>query len=149
MIERSCTRESAHAWANTESMNSSPFGYRKLEVWQMARALSIDIHGMTLQVLPKFEMWEEGSQVRRSIKSVRSNIVEGYGRRRHKSDYIRFLDIAYASALETVDHLECLRETNSLDQEETFATLRQRCETLCRALFGFIRGVEAHHNEAL
>jgi len=41
--------------------------------------------------LPKFEMYEEGSQIRRSAKSVAANIVEGYGRRRYKQEFIRFL----------------------------------------------------------
>ena len=51
--------------------------YKNLEVWQLARELSIRIHRMTLQDLPKFEMYEEGSQIRRFVKSIRSNIVEG------------------------------------------------------------------------
>ena len=34
--------------------------YRNLEVWQCARQLVIDIHKMTLNELPKFEMYEEG-----------------------------------------------------------------------------------------
>ncbi len=62
--------------------------YKKLEVWSLARELTIDIHEMTLQ-LPKFEMYEVGSQIRRSSKSTRSNIVEGYGRRFYKADFIR------------------------------------------------------------
>jgi hypothetical protein len=31
--------------------------YRDLEIWQEARGLSIDIHRMTLEKLPKFEMF--------------------------------------------------------------------------------------------
>lgn len=69
--------------------------YRKLEVWQLARELVIDIHRMSLTGLPKFEMYEEGSQIRRAIKSVKSNIVEGYGRRRYKQDFLRFLTYAH------------------------------------------------------
>jgi four helix bundle protein len=53
--------------------------YRKLDVWQLARELAVEIHKMTLTELPKFEMFEEGSQIRRSIKSAKSTIVEGYG----------------------------------------------------------------------
>ena len=53
-------------------------GYKNLEIWQLARGLVIDIHKMTLNHLPRFELFEEGSQIRRSIKSVKSNIVEGY-----------------------------------------------------------------------
>jgi four helix bundle protein len=49
-----------------------------LDVWRIARELSIEIHKMTLN-LPKFEMYEEGNHIRRSSKSIRSNIVEGYG----------------------------------------------------------------------
>lgn len=58
--------------------------YKGLEVWQIARELSIEIHKMTLS-LPKFELYEEGSQIRRSSKSIRSNVVEGFGRRRYKN----------------------------------------------------------------
>ena len=48
--------------------------YKKLEIWQLAKELVIEIHQMTLK-LPKFEMFEEGQQIRRSIKSVKSTIV--------------------------------------------------------------------------
>ena len=70
--------------------------YKKLEIWQLARELVIDIHKMTLTKLLKFEMFEEGSQIRKSSKSVRSTIVEGYGRRRYKQEFIRFLTYAIA-----------------------------------------------------
>lgn len=56
--------------------------YKKLQIWQLARELVIDIHKMTLNELPKFEMYEEGRQIRKSSKSVKSMIVKGYGRRR-------------------------------------------------------------------
>ena len=62
--------------------------YKKLEIWQIARELAVDIHKMTLNKLPKFEMFEEGAQIRKSSKSVRSTIVEGYGRRRYKQEFI-------------------------------------------------------------
>jgi four helix bundle protein len=41
--------------------------YKKLVIWQEARQLVIDIHKMTLTELPRFELYEEGSQIRRSI----------------------------------------------------------------------------------
>ena len=76
--------------------------YRKLKIWQLARELVIDIHKMTLTQLPKFEMFEEGSQICKSSKSVKSTIVEGYGRRRYKQEFIRFLTYAIASNDETI-----------------------------------------------
>ena len=120
--------------------------YRQFEIWQMARSLVIDIHKMTLTELPKFEMYEEGAQIRRSIKSVKANIVEGYGRRRYRQDYIRFLVIAHASCDETKDHLETLRETDSLSNDGMYKDLHARVTKLSRALNGFIKGVETTRN---
>lgn len=119
--------------------------YKKLEIWQLARELSVEIHRMTIEALPKFEMYEEGSQIRRSIKSVRSNIVEGYGRRRYKHDFIRFLTYAHASCDETVDHLETLFETESLKDKTMYQSLLDRLHTLGRKLYTFIQGVESRH----
>jgi four helix bundle protein len=93
--------------------------YKNLDVWKLARKQSILIHKMSLS-LPKFELYETGSQIRRSSKSVRSNIVEGYGRRRYKQEYIRFLTFSHSSVLETIDHLETLKETGSMTGEKQF-----------------------------
>ena len=128
-------------------MDTTSFGYKKLRIWEQARELVIEIHRMTLNMLPKYEMYEEGSQIRRSMKSVKSNIVEGYGRRRHKTEYIRFLDFSYASALETIDHLETLFETESLKDAALFESLHDRLTQLSKSIYLFTRGVETHHNE--
>lgn len=45
--------------------------YRKLNIWQLSRTLVIDMHSMSL-TLPSFEKYEEGNQIRRSSKSVKS-----------------------------------------------------------------------------
>jgi four helix bundle protein len=52
--------------------------YEDLEIWKIANELVEDIHQLTLYDIPKFEMYENGSQIRRSMKSLKSNIVEGY-----------------------------------------------------------------------
>jgi four helix bundle protein len=119
--------------------------YRDLEVWKQARQASISIHRMTLEDLPKFEMYEEGSQIRRSVKSVRSNIAEGYGRRRYKQEFIRFLTFAHASCDETIDHLETLFETGSLTNEPFYRDLAVQLDLLSRKLNVFIEGVEREH----
>ena len=119
--------------------------YRNLDVWQLARELTTEIHGMTLASLPKHEMYEVGSQIRRSAKSVRSNIVEGYGRRRYKQDFIRFLTYSLSSCDETRDHLEVLFETGSLTDKETYTTLARRLEELGRKLNNLISSVERDH----
>ena len=119
--------------------------YRNLEIWQLARNLVVDIHKMTLNELPKFEMYEVGSQIRRSIKSVKSNIVEGYGRRRYKQDYLRFLTYALASNDETTDHLETLFETESLKINSLYQNIHERLEILGKKLNLFIQSVEKKH----
>ncbi len=37
--------------------------YRKFEIWEIARELVVKIHKMTIRDLPKYEMYEEGSQI--------------------------------------------------------------------------------------
>lgn len=119
--------------------------YKNLEIWQLARELVIDIHRMTLQNLPGFEMYEEGKQIRKSIKSVKSTIVEGYGRRGYKQEFIRFLVYAIASNDETTDHLETLFETNSLADKEVYQDLGERLDKLGRKLNLFIKSVSKSH----
>ncbi|HAB53290.1 MAG: four helix bundle protein [Ignavibacteria bacterium RIFOXYB2_FULL_35_12] len=118
--------------------------YKDLEVWQIARELSVDIHKMTLS-LPKFEMYEEGGQIRRSSKSIRSNIVEGYGRRRYKNEFIRYITFAIASTDETIDHLETLWETESLNDKELFTKLLDKVNLLDKKLINFLKSVEKKH----
>jgi four helix bundle protein len=118
--------------------------YRKLEIWQLAREAVVEIHKMSL-ALPKFEMFEEGHQIRKSSKNVKSTIVEGYGRRRYKSDFIKFLVYAHASNDETVDHLETLFDTGSLTNEEAFKSIQQKLDLLGRKLNNFIQAVETEH----
>lgn len=119
--------------------------YRQLDVWKLAREASNAIHRMSVMQLPKFELYETGSQIRRSSKSVRSNIVEGYGRRRYKAEFVRFLVFAVASNDETMDHLESLYETGSLQDEAQFKQLRSQVDELGRKLNRFIASVESAH----
>jgi four helix bundle protein len=115
--------------------------YKRLKIWSLAREISIDIHKMSLN-LPRFELYEAGSQIRRSSKSIRSNIVEGYGRRKYKNDYIRFLTYSHSSVLETRDHLEALLDTGSLTNENIFKVLDEKLDHLGRMLYNFIQKIE-------
>lgn len=86
--------------------------YKNLEIWKLADELVVAIHEMTLTKLPKFEMFEEGAQIRKSSKSTKAIIVEGYGRKRYKAEFIKFLVYALGSNDETIDHLENLIKPN-------------------------------------
>ncbi len=119
--------------------------YKDLDIWKMSRDLVVDIHKVTMVELPKFELYEVGSQIRRSMKSVKANIVEGYGRRRYKQDFIRLLVYSFSSLLETTDHLETLYETGSLTNKDLFNDLNSRLDILGRKLNLFIQSVERNH----
>ncbi len=99
---------------------------------------------MTL-TFPKFEIFEEGSQIRRSAKSIRSNIVEGYGRRRYNNEFMKFLSYAIASSDETIDHLEILFETGSLRDENLFKELSEKLNLLDKKLIRFLDAIEKRH----
>jgi len=92
-------------------------GYEGTAVYQLGKRLAVEVHRMTLDELPKFELYEEGRQIRRSSKSIVANFVEGYGMKNYKGDLIRYLTYALASCDETKAHLEMLHETKSLSRE--------------------------------
>ncbi len=123
-------------------------GHKKLKVYEIAHELAIKIHRMTLK-LPKYEMYEEGSQIRRSSKSVSGNIVEGYALRRYKNEYVHYLYRGYASSEETVEHLEYLHETGSLKDDSIYQELMREYSELNKMLFSFIQSVEEQHETHL
>lgn len=95
--------------------------YRDLEIYHESKRLAIEIHLMSLH-LPKFEIYEEASQVRRSSKAVTSMIFEGFARRRYKPDYVKHLVYSLAECDETIIHLDFLFETKSLKMRLSIKT---------------------------
>lgn len=112
--------------------------YRDLDVYNMAFDYAVEVHHVSLK-LPKFELYEQGSQVRRSSKSIKDNIVEGYGRRRYKQDFIKFLVYAHASLLECLSQLEMIEK---LYPEIEVKGMINNYDILGAKLFKFIMYVE-------
>ncbi|MGA9363552.1 MAG: four helix bundle protein [Bacteroidota bacterium] len=119
-------------------------GYRNFEIYRLSHALAMKVHEMSLK-LPKFEMHEVGSQIRRSAKSVPANIVEGYALRKWKNEYVHFLCRAYASSEETLQHLEMLHATKSLTDDRLYQELQEEYKKLNRMLFAFVKSVAETH----
>ncbi len=124
-----------------------PKSYHDLEIYVLAKELAVRVHKMTLEMLPKFELHEEGSQIRRSSKSIVSTIVEGYGRRRYKNDFVLFLTYAVASCDETKAHIEMLSETGSLRQEVS-QDLHKGYSELGAKLYNFRSSVIKNHRSS-
>jgi len=114
--------------------------YKDLEIYTLSMELFFKVHPLTLK-LPKYELYELGSQLRRSSDSVVSNIVEGYGRRRYRNDYIKFLVYAHASNDETINHLEKLAFLYP-HLSSMFLELQEKYDGLGRKINNFIKFVE-------
>lgn len=123
---------------------TKPKSYEDLEIYSLAKQLAVRLHKITIEKLPKFELFEEGSQVRRSSKSIVSNIVEGFGRRRYKNEFVQFLTYSIASCDETKTHLQMLYETKSLSEDE-FAGIFSDYEELGAKLYRFRAAVIKNH----
>ena len=93
----------------------------------LANEQVLEIHEMSL-ALPKVEMYEEGAQIRKSGKNVKAAMVEGYGRKKYKAEYLKFLVYSLASNDETKDHLENLYNTKSLQNQDLFNRLHSKNE---------------------
>lgn len=124
-------------------MNGSK-NYKDLEIYSLSYKLAMDIHKISL-LLPKYELYEEGSQIRRASKSIPVNIVEGYGRRYYKYEFIKFLIYALASCDETQVHLDFIFDSEYIKKEQ-YDYFKEEYDKLGRKINKFIDSVEERHN---
>jgi len=88
----------------------------KLEVYQRLFNLTIEVHELTL-AFPKFELYELGSQLRRSANSAPANLAEGFNNK-HTNIYLEGTSRAQAEIRETKHHLKIAFRKKYLDQEK-------------------------------
>jgi four helix bundle protein len=117
--------------------------YKDLEIYTLAFELAIKVHHASLK-LPKFELYEQGSQIRRSSKSVKDTIVEGYGRRKYKAEYIKYLTYAIASCDETMNHILTMKTL--YPEIKDFIEFEDQFDKLGRKINNYIQFVEANWN---
>jgi four helix bundle protein len=117
--------------------------YRDLEIYRIAHGIGVETHHFSLS-LPKFELYETGSQLRRSSKSVSANIVEGFCRRRYKAEFIRYLVFAHASCNETIERMEYVRDCHP-ERKDSAQEFLISLERLGGKLNRFIGSVEKYH----
>jgi len=70
-----------------------------------------------------------------------SNIVEGYRRRRYRSEFLRFLTFPHASSLELQCHLEKLAMIYT-DLKDRIMPIHLRVMILSKRIYKFINYVE-------
>jgi four helix bundle protein len=119
--------------------------HKDLEIYKKGLNLFFETHRMSLQ-LPKHELYELGSQLRRSSDSVITNIVEGYGRKRYQADFIKFLVYSHSSNLETINHLDKIAVLYP-DHFEVVSKLISEYDVLGAQIYKFLLYVEKNWNK--
>lgn len=112
--------------------------YRDLQVWQKGIVLVTEVYLLTNK-FPKEELYALTSQIKRCAVSIPSNIAEGFGRR-HKQDYVRFLEISRSSLYELQTQVEISKNIKYLSEDE-MNTVLEKCKELEKMLNSFIKTI--------
>lgn len=112
--------------------------HTKLRAFELADQMALDIYAAT-KTFPRQEVFGLTAQLRRAAVSVTSNIVEGCARH-SKSDYIRFLDMAYGSARE-VEYQVSLAFRLGYLNEKANESLRALTVETSKVLSGLLRAL--------
>jgi four helix bundle protein len=115
--------------------------FEDIDGWQEARRLAATIYEASNR--GKFTAdFGLRDQIRRASVSIMANIAEGFGRG-GKAEFLRFLRISRASAVETQSHLYIVVDLGYLTIEE-FETLRNQTIKVTRLVGGFINYLSNH-----
>lgn len=112
-----------------------PFLFKKLEVYNKAISISVEISALT-EGFPKGTYYL-ADQINRAVLSIATNIAEGNGRFQ-KPDRIHFFRIARGSAFECIPIIEICKRRN-LIIEKTCANLEERLDEIGKMLTGLIQ----------
>ena len=125
-------------------MNGLTYSFEKLNVWQEAKKLVVDVYHL-LDEFPKFEKYALCDQIRRAVVSVPSNIAEGSGRKSLK-EQIRFLEISYGSLMETFNQLLIAIDLTYIT-EESVEAIKPRIDAVAKMINGLSNAYSAKLDE--
>ena len=120
------------------------FGFRKLQVWQMAKELVIEIYRLTRE-FPAEEKFGLVSQINRAAISVVSNLAEGSGRVSRK-DQAHFTQISFGSLMELACQLEISKELGFVD-EESWKSINGKMKIVAEKLLALRSSQLSRHRE--
>jgi four helix bundle protein len=120
----------------TEKLKS----YKDLEIYQISFDLAVKIYFKSLE-LPNHDKFEAGSQIRRSSQGIKDAIAEGYGRRKYKNDFLKFLVYSHASSLEAISQAEFLCKVHP---DKGWHNIANELERLGSKIHNYITYVENH-----
>jgi four helix bundle protein len=110
--------------------------FRDLLVYQKARQLQREIFRLT-KSFPKDELFSLTDQIRRSSRSIGSNITEAWAKRRYEKHFISKLTDADGEQMETQHWIETALECEYINQK-TSAQLMEKCLEVGRMLNGMM-----------
>jgi len=110
------------------------FGFQRLEVYQLSKALVIDNYAYTKK-FPDLEKYSLTQQMNRAAVSIPSNIAEGVSRNSYK-DKTHFINIAYSSLMELICQMEIALELHYINEEE-FRSFAQKAKDLTVKMSNF------------
>jgi len=87
-----------------------------LKIYQKLCDLTIEIHELTL-TFPKFELYELGSQLRRSSNSAPANLAEGFNNK-HTNIYLEGISRAQGEIREILHHLKIAFQKKYMSEEK-------------------------------
>ncbi len=90
--------------------------HRKLRVYQKAFEKSMEIYVLS-RAFPKEELYSLTDQIRRSSRSICSNISEAFRRRKYPKSFSSKLNESEAEAAETQNWLDFALKCNYIDTE--------------------------------
>ncbi len=105
--------------------------FRDLRVYQKLKDLHLQVHKLSLE-FPRFELYELGSQMRRSSNSAAAILAEGWGST-HTNVYMEAVNRAKGEIRETQHHLDIDRAKGYLTPQR-FEELDQAYESCSRML---------------
>src|SRR3989344_3683681 len=86
-----------------------------LDVYKKLFTIAIEVNDLTMS-FPKFELYELGSQLRRSSNSAPANLAEGFDNK-HTSIYTECISRSQAEIRETTHHLKAVFNKQYLTEE--------------------------------
>jgi four helix bundle protein len=112
--------------------------HTKLRAFELADGLALQVYRRTAS-FPRDEQFGLTSQLRRAAVSTASNIVEGCAKG-SAADYIRFLDMAYASACELQYQLSLARRLDYISKVHA-DELDEAAKETCMVINGLLRSL--------
>jgi len=109
--------------------------FRELRVYQELRRLHLLVHENSL-AFPKFEMYELGSQIRRSSNAAPAILAEGWGSR-HTNIYMESINRAKGEIRETQHHIDMAHAKEYLheDQWVELDAAYESCDKMLESLY--------------